>query len=258
MDISAVESPKLQLVSQDGFAMSISRQASYEYHWHTHDCAMLMWPSTGGLRSAWMETPSGSQGVRKHTLSLTRGMAILIPADTAHCTRSDTRHQQHGELYLAPELLRACPARGPICLDAPSLAMLDALRSPALDAASAQWLLKALLAQLSMSHRIDHVAASMTLPQKMIDSFSDALDADRILPSVETMACTLGVSARTLQRLCLNELGKTPVAVRRQMLADRVRAQLLLGLPLAEVSMRFGFANSGHLTRLLKNVGKDA
>lgn len=251
-------SSKLPFASPDGYALSISRQAGYAFNWHRHDCAMLLWPCTGALKSAWSTGPMEDDRAGMASFTLTRGMAVLLPANTAHSTQSNTARQRHGELYLAPELARRCHASGAMHLDASSQAMLEALMSPALNARSAAPLVQALLAQLTGGRPVAPPSFPASPLSELMRLFRQELDADRPLPSVDQAACMLGLSTRSLQRACLRESNLTPVAVRRRMLAEHAVAQLTSGQTLAEVSARCGFANSGHLTRLLKSVKEAA
>jgi transcriptional regulator GlxA family with amidase domain len=85
--------------------------------------------------------------------------------------------------------------------------------------------------------------------------FSRGMDDGCEMASVEAVACLLGVSTRTLQRVCQEELGLSPVAARRRLLATRAVEMLNGGHRLSAVSSALGFANSGHLTRLLESLG---
>ncbi|MFP3700314.1 hypothetical protein SB758_33080, partial [Burkholderia sp. SIMBA_013] len=68
---------------------------------------------------------------------------LLLPSHVEHSTRAESAAQQHGELYLAPELLRDCQAGGVLQLDGAAQAMLDALWKPALSAAALPMLVEA-------------------------------------------------------------------------------------------------------------------
>lgn len=250
MAITAVMSPKLPLVDRDGFSLSVSDQASYARHWHVHDCPMLFWPRAGVIRSAWMDSANESE----HTLTLAYGTAVLVPANIGHTMRSDTRLQRHGELYFAPELLRDCTVHGAILLDRASRAMLEAISAPELHPQSARQLVRAFIQQLACSRSLATDPVPTSTPEKLIQLFLAALESGNTLPSIDTAAMTLGLSTRSLQRQCLDQLGVTPVTLRRHILADAARAQLAKGASLSEVSMQLGFANSGHLNRLLKKT----
>lgn len=250
-------SSKLPLVSQRGFALHHSRQPHYEREWHTHDCTMLLWPRTGGLKSAWLDAdaaahPTGTAHASRTLLS--RHTALLLPGDTAHHTVSGTAKQQHGELYFAPELIRGDTAARALQLDGATVAMLDALLAPALDDRAAEHLVRAIAGQLLSSRPLTLAPLPGSLGQRTLRVFARALDDERPLPSVDDAACELGMSTRQLQRACQQEFGASPVALRRRLLAMHARALLAEGLAPAAVSLRLGFASSGHLGRLLRGV----
>lgn len=246
-------SPKLPQLAAQGFALRHSRQAHYEFDWHVHDCAMLLWPRKGALHSAWQPEgePGGAGGFEQ--MLLTRSQAILLPVSTAHRTQSTTQQQEHGELYLAPEIARALTGRGALRLDAAALAMLDALLAPALDPRAAEPLVQAVVRQITRARPLE-LARPRSPARQMAARFAQALDWNEPLPGIDAIACELGTSTRQLQRACQDEFGQSPVALRRQMLAAHARRLLAMGLPLAQVSVQLGFATSGHLTRLLKAV----
>lgn|GEM_PF-783299 len=254
MAISAYMSSKLPMASQAGFALQLSQQPKYEYRWHMHDCAMLLWPRLGGLKTTWANAENAEPS-EAGSITLTRGIALLLPASVAHRTRSETIRQHHGELYLAPELIDLTQLMGPVHLDGSSQAMLEALMSPVLKPSSAEWLVKALVEQLGSSRRLEVAPASEALSSQMMRTFVRGLDDGCEMPSVEAVACLLGVSTRTLQRVCQDELGVSPVAARRRLLATRAIEMLNCGHRLSAVSTTLGFANSGHLTRLLESLG---
>lgn len=249
MTSQTVLSSKLDLIAQDGFSLAASRQPGYVFRWHTHDCAMLLWPRAGVLEVAW-ETAQG--GARER---LVRGQALLLPPHVAHRTRSDSVIQQHGELYLAPALLQSCSTGGAFLLDGAAQAMLDALWMPALSARASPSLVQALIAQLT--HRRVQGMALVSAPgvaRRWLDLLRACVAAGQAMPSVAESALQLGVSMRTLQRACLEDVGQSPVTLRRTMLADVARSRLAAGESLAWVSTELGFANSGHLGRLLREV----
>ncbi|MBO1114032.1 AraC family transcriptional regulator [Bordetella petrii] len=242
-------SSKLDLIACDGYALAASRQPGYVFDWHVHDCAMLLWPRTGALDSAW-QTAGGRRRGR-----LARGQALLLPAQVPHSTRSTGAAQQHGELYLAANLLRECPVGGPLQLDGAAQAMLDALWMPALAAAARASLVRALIGQLAASRALALEEDPLAdLAGRWFDSLRLALEDSRPLPAITQSAARLGVSVRTLQRACLQEYGLTPLDLRRTLLAQAARARLAGGESLASVSAALGFANSGHLGRLLRAV----
>ncbi len=246
-------SPKLPQLAAQGFALRHSRQPHYEFDWHVHDCAMLLWPRKGALQSAW-QSEGAPVDAGFDQIRLARSQAILLPLATAHRTQSATQQQEHGELYLAPEIARACgTGRGAIRLDAAALSMLDALLAPALDPRAAEPLVLAVVRQIARARPLD-VARPRSPARQMLARFAQALDWDEPLPSIDAIACELGTSTRQLQRVCQDEFGQSPVALRRQMLAAHARRLLATGLPLAQVSVQLGFATSGHLTRLLKSM----
>jgi AraC-like DNA-binding protein len=253
-------SSKLDLIARDGYALAASRQPGYAFRWHTHDCAMLLWPRAGALLTAWGGQEDGSAGfgsVEQGPLQdrLVKGQALLLPAHVAHRTRSGSALQQHGELYLAPEWVQAWKAGGVLQLDGAAQAMLDALWMPALSARAAPGLVHALIAQLAGSRIKPAVAAPPAgLAQRWHGLLQARLADGGALPTVAESASLLGVTMRTLQRACLAQFGQTPVALRRSMLAAVARTHLAAGASLAQVSAELGFANSGHLGRLLRDV----
>lgn len=248
-------SSKLAATAEQGYCLRQSSQPHYHFDWHKHDCAMLLWPQLGALDSRWMAEP----GTAPQRLQLVRSMALLLPASAAHSTRSHAHRQRHGELYLRPELLGRRGGYGVFQLDAAALAMLDALVAPALAATSTEPLVRALMAQLAARpparwlypEHLDHTASA---PQRMLKCFARALDLETPMPTVEAVADELGVSVRGLQRACATELGSSPVAVRRRVLASHARERLAQGLSPAELSPLLGFTHSGHLNRLLREV----
>ena len=244
-------SPKLPQLAAQGFALRHSRQPHYEFDWHVHDCAMLLWPRKGALHSAWR--PEGVGAVPGEQMRLARSQAILLPVATAHRTQSATQQQEHGELYLAPEIARTLTGHGAIRLDAAALSMLDALLAPALDPRAAEPLVLAVVRQIARAQPLQP-ARPRSPARQMAARFAQALDWGEPLPGIDAIACELGTSTRQLQRACQEEWGQSPVALRRQMLAAHARQLLATGLPLAQVSLQLGFATSGHLTRLLKSV----
>ena len=241
-------SSKLDLIARDGYALAASRQPGYAFRWHTHDCAMLLWPRAGALLTAW----GGPVTLQDR---LVKGQALLLPAHVAHRTRSDSVLQQHGELYLAPDWVQGWKAGGVLQLDGAAQAMLDALWMPALSAEAAPALVHALIAQLSGSRvRPAPAAPPAGLAQRWRALLQTRLADGAALPTVAESASWLGVTMRTLQRACLAEFGQTPVTLRRSLLAAAARAHLAAGASLAQVSAELGFANSGHLGRLLRDV----
>ncbi|WP_454725497.1 MULTISPECIES: helix-turn-helix domain-containing protein [Cupriavidus] len=251
-------SPKLHLTATHGFALHDSRQADFRREWHTHDCGMLLWPRMGRLKSVWEPRAArdgdedGAGQAPVVTARLVRGDAVLLPAHTTHLTVAEAGRQQHGELYLAPEHLRAAGFSGAVRLDGATIAMLEALLSPRLAPASSALLVRAIVAQLLSGRPLAAPVAPASLALRMVRRFTAALERDGALPSIDAAAAMLGVSVRQLQRACQIELGASPVAIRRRVLAAHARALLAEGRPLARVSEQLGFASSGHLTRLLR------
>ncbi|CAB3663364.1 hypothetical protein LMG3458_00708 [Achromobacter deleyi] len=246
-------SSKLDLIAQTGFALAASRQPRYAFHWHEHDCAMLLWPRAGALDSAWRDTDGECRRGR-----LVRGQALLLPSHVEHSTRAQSIAQQHGELYLSPDLLRACRAMGVLQLDGAAQAMLDALWKPALSAKAQPALITALIAQLDSSRPGQVLAAPPpNLARRWVDSLRQCLEDGQPPPSVAESAIALGVSIRTLQRACVDAFGLPPVAVRRTLVAQVARQRIALGEPAARVSAELGFASSGHLGRLLRAIDAD-
>jgi AraC-like DNA-binding protein len=250
---SAYLSPKLALTAQSGFALHASGQPHYSRDWHLHDCAMLLWPQTGGLEVAWQAAPADDAGLAGAT-RLTRSAALLLPASTAHHTRTRTLRQRHGELYLAPELLGGHARFGALRIDGALQALLDALIAPALDPRSAQPLVDAIVRQLSHgpSRWLSAAATPQTLGARMVRRFAQALEWDQPVPLVDDVARDLGVSTRQLQRACRQEFGASPIDVRRRLLVERARSLMARGQTLASASQQLGFATSGHLGRLLR------
>lgn len=243
-------SSKLDLIAQTGFALAASRQPRYAFHWHEHDCAMLLWPRAGALDSAWRD----GDGARRRG-RLVRGQALLLPSHVEHSTRAQSIAQQHGELYLSPDLLRACRAMGVLQLDGAAQSMLDALWKPALSARALPALIAALIAQLDNSCPAQMPdAASPHLARRWIESLRQRLEDGQPPPAVAESAIALGVSSRTLQRACLEAYGQPPVALRRALVAQAARQRIALGEPAARVSADLGFASSGHLGRLLRAI----
>lgn len=246
-------SPKMPLVTQRGFALRHNREPRYASPWHRHDCAMLLWPQCGALDAQW-SAPQTSSTARQR---LRRGTALLLPPSAAHRTAIVAEGQMHGELYLAPELLRGPSRDGALQLDGAASAMLDALLAPTLDARSAEHLVRAVLAQCAMARPMAADALpAPSLVQRMVACIDAALAREEPLPTVQAIAGRLGVSLRTLQRACEAEATASPAAIRRRLLAARARVLLREGQSLAQVSQRLDFSSSGHVTRLLKAVAE--
>ncbi|SOZ39430.1 AraC family transcriptional regulator [Cupriavidus neocaledonicus] len=246
-------SPKLHLTAERGFALHESRHAGFRREWHTHDCSMLLWTRAGRLRSVWESQPDTPQP-GPVAATLVRGGAVLLPASTRHFTAAEAGRQHHGELYLPPDRLRSAAPYGALRLDGAALAMLEALLTPGLAPASAELLVRAIVGQIMASPLLALPQEPASLALRLVRCFSAALERDQALPSIDAAACTLGASARQLQRACQLEFGASPVTVRRRVLAAHARSLLAEGLPLARVSERLGFASSGHLVRLLREV----
>jgi AraC-like DNA-binding protein len=250
---TAYLSPKLALTTQRGFALHASGQPQYSRDWHLHDCAMFLWPQTGGLEVAWQAAPTVETGLGGAT-RLTRSVALLLPASTAHHTRTRTSRQRHGELYLAPELLGSHTRFGALRIDGALQGLLDALIAPALDPRSAQPLVDAIVRQLSHgpSRWLTAAATPQTLGARMVQLFARALEWEQSVPLVDDVARDLGVSTRQLHRACRQEFGASPIDMRRRLLAERARTLMAEGETLANASRQLGFATSGHLGRLLR------
>lgn len=255
MAITIPLSSKLAATAEQGYFLRQSSQQNYHFDWHMHDCAMLLWPKLGALDSRWTAEP----GEQPQGLQLVRNMALLLPASAAHSTRSYAHRQRHGELYLRPELLGRRGSYGVFQLDAAAVAMLDALAAPALAPASGEPLVRALMAQLATRQPTqglhpEHPCQTESVSQRMLKCFARSLDLETLMPTVEAVADELGVSVRGLQRACAAELGSSPVAVRRLLLASKARELMAQGMSPAKVSPHLGFTHSGHLNRLLREV----
>lgn len=252
MTIPVHLSPKLALTAPSGFALHHSGQPHYTRDWHAHDCAMLLWPVAGGLQATWQAAAAAAPGAAR----LARASALLLPAATAHHTRASTPRLQHGELYLAPELLGRQARFGALQLDGAVQALLDALLAPALDARSAAPLVEAIVRQIRFgrSRALAAAPAPAGLAERMLQCFAQALDHEQNLPQIDAVAQSLGVSVRQLQRACEQTYGASPVALRRRALAARARALMAQGCTLAQASQALGFASSGHLGRLLRAI----
>lgn len=254
MSISPPLSSKLAVTAGQGYFLRQSSQPRYAFDWHLHDCAMLLWPQVGTLDSRWVVESEA----RPQALQLVRHTALLLPISAPHCTRSNASRQRHGELYLRPELLGSQRRYGVLRLDAAAVAMLDALAAPALAPAGGEPLVHALMAQLAAQRSEQWLPAGDTqrasIPQRMLQSYARALALETPLPSVDAVAGELGVSIRCLQRACAMELGASPVAVRRRLLAQNARELMAQGTAPAQVSQLLGFTHSGHLNRLLRDV----
>lgn len=246
-------SSKQGLIAQTGFALAASRQPRYAFQWHEHDCAMLLWPRAGALDSAWRD----EEGARRRC-RLVRGQALLLPSHVQHSTRAESVTQQHGELYLAPELLRSCGADGVLQLDGAAQAMLDALWMPAMSASALPMLVQALIAQLDAGSRLQARTRApqppLPLARQWLALLRDRLDAGLPLPAIAESASMLGATTRSLQRACIETYGRSPITLRRFVLAQTARRRLALGESVASVSADLGFSSSGHLGRLLRAV----
>ncbi|SEL04519.1 AraC-type DNA-binding protein [Variovorax sp. YR750] len=255
MAISIPLSSKLAVTAEQGYFLRQSSQPNYHFDWHMHDCAMLLWPQFGALDSRWLAEP----GTDPQALQLVRHTALLLPVSAAHSTRSPAQRQRHGELYLRPELLGRHSRFGVFRLDAAAVAMLDALAAATLAPDGAEPLVHALMAQLAARRpwqwlhpgRMDR---SESVSQRMLKCYARALDLETTMPSVEAVAAELGVSVRQLQRSCATELGNSPVAIRRLLLAAKARELIAQGMVPATISSHLGFTHSGHLNRLLRGV----
>lgn len=250
-------SPKLHLTAAHGFALHHSRQPAFRREWHEHDCGMLLWPRMGRLKTVW-DAPADAGSTEaaidsRHAATLARGAAVLLPASTSHLTASEHQQQQHGELYLPPERMPG-QRYGAMRLDGPTIAMLDALLAPGISQASASWLVRAIVEQIVTSRPLALPVEPASMAQRMVRRFAQALECDLPLPSIDAVASEFGVAIRQLQRACQIEFGTTPVALRRRVLAAHARALIAAGRSPASVSVQLGFASSGHLHRLLREV----
>jgi AraC-like DNA-binding protein len=247
-------SPKMPQVSRQGFLLCENHQAGYDSRWHLHDCAMLLWPRVGELRAAWL--PDADRPEATSSAVLRRGTAMLLPAHAQHRTRGETRTHAHGELYLAHELLAPGWAAGVHQLDRAAVAMLDALAASAIRSDAAEHLVRAIVQQCSSAPRMACPTAPESVVQQMLRFIADALDREEGPPTIREVARRMGMSPRTLERHCEAQATASPVALRRALLAAHARARLREGDSLAQVSRRLNFANSGHLSRLLKQIAE--
>ena len=253
-------SPKLHLTAEHGYALHHSRQPDFRREWHAHDCGMLLWPRLGSLRTVWCDEPHAHEaagtdtGADPHIATLARGSALLLPTSTTHFTVSRPGRQQHGELYLPAELLRKCQRFGAMRLDAATIAMLDALLAPTLSGPSGALLVRAIVEQILGGRALTLPEEPASLARRMVRRFVAALEAELPLPSIDEVASEFGVSMRQLQRACQLEYQASPVALRRRTMAAHARALLAEGRSLSSVSVQLGFASSGHLGRLLREV----
>lgn len=249
-------SPKLHMTAKLGFALHDSRQPAFRRDWHMHDCSMLLWPCTGSLKAVWDATPDTCEQTPdgRQATTLVRGMAVLLPANTSHLTVSLHRHQHHGELYLPPDRTPHGRRHGALRLDAPTMAMLEALLAPSISERSATWLVRAVVEQIEAGRPLAVADTPATVAVRMVRRFIQALEHDQPLPLIDAVASELGISVRQLQRACQDELGATPVAIRRRVLATHARALMDAGRSPASVSVQLGFASSSHLHRLLREV----
>lgn len=248
-------SSKLAATAEQGYFLRQSSQPNYHFDWHMHDCAMLLWPQVGALDSRWMAEPESDP----QALQLVRNTALLLPVSAAHSTRSPTLRQRHGELYLRPELLGRRSRFGVFRLDAAAVAILDALAAPTLAPAGAEPLVQALVAQLAARQPWQWLNPSPadqaeSVAQRMLRCYARALELENPMPTVDAVAADLGVSVRRLQRACAAELGRSPVAVRRLLLAAKARELIAQGMAPSTISPHLGFTHSGHLNRLLRGI----
>src|SRR5690606_21548346 len=115
-------------------------------------------------------------------------------------------------------------------------------------------LIQAFIQQLARSRPLLADPAPTSALEKLVQFFQGGLESGDTLPSIDAAALALGMSTRSLQRQCFEQSGVTPETLRRRMQADAARTLLAKGTPLSEVSAHLGFANSGHLNRLLNTV----
>lgn len=241
-------SAKRSLIQSCGFAWSNDREVRYTRYWHSHDCAMLLWPLSGSLKTVWGTIDA------QRSATLTRTTALLLPEGMPHQTISGTVLQGHGELYLDSRLLPSFGTRfGAFQLDGATVAMLDALLHPSLLPDSADKLVQTVLMQLSTAVKIEETLQP-DFASQLVKNFVHSLEQEKGVTSIESLAAKMGVSVRQLQRLCKKEVGLSPIDLRRQVVACYARNLLSKEESLSTVSDRLGFANSGHLTRLLREV----
>lgn len=91
---------------------------------------------------------------------------------------------------------------------------------------------------------------------RLANAVADLIDGDPTVVRVTDVATKLGVSVRSLQRLCQRFVGMTPAAMirrrRRQEAAEAVRADP--GVDLAGLAADLGYADHAHLTRDFRAV----
>ena len=118
-------------------------------------------------------------------------------------------------------------------------------------------LVTALITQLDASHRLQartHAQPPLPLAHQWMALLRQRLEAGQPLPAIADSAAILGATTRTLQRACIQSYGRSPIALRRLVLAQAARRRLALGEPVSRVSADLGFSSSGHLGRLLRAV----
>ncbi|MGH2624781.1 MAG: hypothetical protein ACRDE7_14020, partial [Sphingobacterium sp.] len=174
-------SAKQSLIQSRGFAWSNDREVRYTRYWHSHDCAMLLWPLTGSLKTVWGTIEA------QQSATLTRTTALLLPEGMPHQTLSGTVLQGHGELYLDSRLLPSFGTRfGALQLDGATVAMLDALLHPSLLPNSAEKLVQIVLIQLSRAVKIEETRQP-DLASQLVGGFVHALEQEKGVTSIDSL-----------------------------------------------------------------------
>ncbi len=91
---------------------------------------------------------------------------------------------------------------------------------------------------------------------RLANAVAEMIDADPTVVRVADVAAELGLSVRTLQRLCRRFVGLTPAAmIRRRRLQDAAEAvRTEPGIDLAALAADLGYADQAHLARDFRTV----
>lgn len=100
--------------------------------------------------------------------------------------------------------------------------------------------------------RADTVPAEAYLAGRALDLVA----GDRELMRVPQLAAELGVSARTLQRICQTHIGLSPLAVIRRYRLQEAAARLRAadGAGIADIAAELGYTDAAHLTADFRRV----